>query len=166
MRRVVVVGNAGSGKTYLASTLASRFDLVNVELDGLNWVPGQFNQRRPPEEAIAAVKSASLENRWVIEGVYGWLAAVALPRAENLIWLDIPEEECIANLLGRPIKSGEDEGSRQALVAWCREYRDRRNSSSYVAHRRLFEQFPSRKDLLRSRAEINDFLAANSNVDG
>jgi len=32
----------------------------------------------------------STQPLWIIEGVYGWLAEVALPRATALIWLDLP----------------------------------------------------------------------------
>jgi hypothetical protein len=36
------------------------------------------------------VADATAESKWIIEGVYGWLAELALPRATSLIWLDLP----------------------------------------------------------------------------
>ena len=53
------------------------------------------------DKAVARQKDANLAatKRWVIEGVSGWLAEVAIPRATALIWLDIPWEVCQEGLL-------------------------------------------------------------------
>jgi len=157
-KRIVIFGNSGSGKSWLAAQLARRGNLQTIELDKLYWLQGGFNQRRSPGEATALVKAATADDAWVIEGVFGWLADIALPRAEQLIWLDVPEEECVANLRCRPLKSGEDEQSKEALLQWCREYRERDNSNSSQGHGRLFDGFGSDKLVLTSRVEIGEFL--------
>ncbi len=40
MRRIVVIGTTGSGKTTLAQEVAARMGLPHVELDALHWGPG------------------------------------------------------------------------------------------------------------------------------
>jgi hypothetical protein len=52
--------------------------------------------RREPAVAVDMVRTRAADDAWVIEGVFGWLANGALPRATALIWLDVPVEECIA----------------------------------------------------------------------
>ncbi|MFY9956597.1 hypothetical protein [Bradyrhizobium sp.] len=42
------------------------------------------------DAAKRMVADAAAESKWIIEGVYGWLAELALPRATSLIWLDLP----------------------------------------------------------------------------
>jgi adenylate kinase family enzyme len=158
--RILILGNSGSGKTWLGNKLAQRLKAPVIELDGLHWVPGGFNQRRPPEEAKDAVRNAATLDAWIIEGVFGWLAREALSRTAILVWFIIPEDECIENLKSRPIKSGEDQESRSALLQWCSEYRTRKNANSYLGHLDIYEGFVGEKHLLRTRDEIEGFLSA------
>ena len=157
--RILILGNSGSGKTWLAQTLAHRLQSTAIELDTLHWLPGGFQQRRPPEAAKSAVRDRALAEKWVIEGVFGWLAAEAMPRTQQLIWLVVPEEECVRNLESRPIKSGEDDASRSALFQWCREYRTRQNANAFAGHQGLYDQFMGEKHILASRQEIARFLS-------
>jgi len=157
--RILILGNTGSGKSWLADQLARRFKAPIIELDRLHWLPGGYNQRRAPDEAKADVCKAAALDAWIIEGVFGWLAREALPRTALLVWLVIPEDECVRNLKGRAIKSGEDEASRTALFQWCLEYRTRENANSYAGHLAIYEEFCGGKQLFRSRAEIENFLS-------
>jgi hypothetical protein len=58
----------------------------------------------------------------VIEGVYGWLARVALPSATAFIWLDLPWEECRAGLMERGLRRGLTEADHADLVSWAADY--------------------------------------------
>jgi adenylate kinase family enzyme len=79
--RTVIVGNGGSGKSWLAARLAAAVGASAVDLDEIHWLPGGFNARREPATAVKMVRAKAVEERWVVEGVYGWLANEALPRA-------------------------------------------------------------------------------------
>jgi len=95
----------------------------------------------------------------VIEGVFGWLAREALPRATRLVWLTIPEAECARNLAARPAKAGEDAASRADLVQWCLDYAIRQNANSRAGHLALFTDFPGAKVCLATRDAMAAFLA-------
>lgn len=159
-QRILIIGNSGSGKSWLASRLAAHIRADHVELDALHWEPGGFNQRRAPEAAISAVRVAAACDAWVIEGVFGWLAEEAAPRATLLLWITLPEDQCIVNLQGRSIKSGEDDASRDALLDWCRGYRSRTTSSSYAGHEAIYNRFGGRKQMLETRRDVDRFRAA------
>jgi adenylate kinase family enzyme len=156
--RTVIVGNSGSGKSWLAERLAEGLGTVAIDLDAIHWMLGGYNARRDTDLAKSMVRDQSSKDRWIIEGVYGWLAYEALPSATAFIWLDLPEGECIENIRGRGLRRGGDEASFEALIAWAGEYRTRDNANSFTGHLRLFELFEGRKFRLRSRAEIADFL--------
>ncbi|MEZ0171125.1 AAA family ATPase [Microvirga sp. TS319] len=161
-RRTVIVGNSGSGKSWLAVRLARVVNGAVIDLDAIHWEPGGYGRRRDAEAARAMVREAAAGERWVIEGVYGWLAQEALPRATALIWLDLPEAECMANLRHRGLRGGGDEASFAALIAWAGEYRTRENANSFKAHEVMFDAC-ARNRLrlrLRSREEILGFLAS------
>jgi adenylate kinase family enzyme len=156
--KTVIVGNSGSGKSWLAERLAEGLGTVAIDLDAIHWMPGGYNGRRDPDLAKSMVRDQASKDCWIIEGVYGWLAYEALPSATAFIWLDLPQAECIENIRRRGLRRGGDETSLKALIAWTGEHRIRDNANSFTGHARLFEIFEGKKLHLRSRAEMADFL--------
>jgi adenylate kinase family enzyme len=156
--RTVIVGNGGSGKSWLAERLAAALSTLAVDLDEIRWLPGGFNVRREPAAAIEMVRTKATEDQWVIEGVYGWLANEALPRATSLIWLDVPIEECIANVKARGLRRGGDEAAFMTLIDWVADYAVRTNANSRVAHERAFDAFGGHRTKITSRAEMAALL--------
>ena len=88
-RRTVIIGNGGSGKSWLAEQLSRNLSVPAIDLDVIHWEPGGYNVVREKSLAIEMVRQAAKGPGWVIEGVYGWLARAALPNATALVWLDI-----------------------------------------------------------------------------
>jgi adenylate kinase family enzyme len=158
--RWLILGNSGSGKSWLASKMATKRNIEPLALDEFHWLPGGFNERRAPEEAMRLVREAAAQENWIMEGVFGWLANEAAPRATALLWLQLPEEECVRNLRDRPVKNGETTQSRRHLEQWCLDYRTRENANSYAGHLKIHEAFPCEKHVLASRLQIEDFLSA------
>jgi adenylate kinase family enzyme len=158
LRRVVIVGNAGSGKSWLAEWLARVLSVPAIDLDLIHWLPDGYSAARDQDTAIAMVQDAARADGWVIEGVYGWLAREALPRATALIWLDIDVAECVANLKQRGQRRGADQASFDALLAWAADYRVRDNANSFGGHQRIVATFAGRKLVLRSRGEMAELV--------
>jgi hypothetical protein len=156
--RTVIVGNGGSGKSWLAGRLGAALSAPAVDLDEIHWLPGGFNARREPAAAIEMVQAKAAEDRWVIEGVYGWLANAALPRATSLIWVDVPIEECIANAKARGLRRGGDEDAFAALIAFIGDYATRTNANSRTAHEQAFSAFANNKVRVATRADMAKLL--------
>ncbi|MGA0601959.1 MATE family efflux transporter [Caulobacter sp. KR2-114] len=87
-RRIVVMGGAGAGKSTLARRLGERLGLPVTHLDRLFYGPGWAPVG---EDAFRARVAAALAgDAWVVEGTYHEAAALSLPRADLVIWLDRP----------------------------------------------------------------------------
>lgn len=84
LTRTVIIGNGGSGKSTLAGALARVADVPPVDLDRLHWEDEGYGRKRDVETAKRLTLAEVAKPRWIIEGVYGWLADVALPRASRL----------------------------------------------------------------------------------
>jgi hypothetical protein len=104
------------------------------------------------------VQDAATQPGWVIEGVYGWLAEVAIPRATAMIWLDVPWNVCREGLLARGVRRGGTEAEFAELMVWAEAYWERQSSSSFQGHLRLFESFAGARLRLRGREETGQFL--------
>ncbi|WP_230949054.1 hypothetical protein [Burkholderia diffusa] len=156
--RTIVIGNSGSGKSWLAERVADRSGAAYVDLDLIHWLPGGYGVPRERADAIRLAQLAAEADRWVIEGIYGWLVNEVLANASALVWLCIDEGECVANIRRRGIRRNGSPEAFDALVEWAATYRSRTGSSSYGAHRTIFEQFHGDKETLGSRDAIGEFV--------
>jgi len=84
MRRIVVIGTSGSGKTMLASRIARLRNLAHIELDALHWGPGWT----PRHDFVQSVESALGAQAWVVDGNYGKLRPMIWEAADAIVWLD------------------------------------------------------------------------------
>ena len=84
MRRVVIVGTTGAGKTTLAHPLAVKLGASHIELDALHWRAGWT----PAPDFVAQVECALQAERWVVDGNYSEVQPLILSRADTIIWLD------------------------------------------------------------------------------
>ena len=88
MQRIVVFGASGSGKTTLGRWLAERQALPFTDLDDLHWREGWIEC--PTDEFRAAADAITRGQRWVISGNQSKARDLLWPRADTLVWLDLP----------------------------------------------------------------------------
>ncbi|WP_172724422.1 AAA family ATPase [Neorhizobium tomejilense] len=156
--RVFIIGNGGSGKTWLAEQLAEKLGVPVFHLDDLHWLPN-FSGERPRHERDQLVAEAADGRSWIIEGLYGSILKQVFSRVTTLIWLDVPDEECISNLVQRGQTGGGTAEQFEELLAYTRGYRLRKNHlNSFDAHQWFFDQHPLPKFRLSSRSEMAAFL--------
>lgn len=155
--RTLVIGNSGSGKSWLAERLAGSLGCAWVDLDLLHWEPGGYNVARKRDEVVALARGAASAESWVIEGIYGWIVSDLLPMATSLVWIRLDESECVANIRQRGMRRGASERSFEGLLKWAETYRGRGGSSSYAAHESIYCSFAREKHCLQSREEIKQF---------
>ena len=159
MRRIVIIGNSGSGKSTRASELCAAEGLAHLDLDTLAWLPTTPPQRRPLEASkIDILDFTNTHSGWVIEGCYGDLIKIALPFANHLIFMNLSVAQCIENARKRPwephkypSKKAQDENLNM-LIEWISHYDKRNDTFSYATHRALYDEFTGTKDMITGNA--------------
>lgn len=159
-QRTVIIGNSGSGKSTLAAKIAAAAGAQHICLDEIYWVDQTVLRKRGQAQALELARAISHDPSWVIEGVFGWLVDVVLPRATTLIWLELPWSDCEAGLLERGPVFGADEIEFNGLLSWAHLYGERQSSSSHAGHGRIFEAFSGRKLKLKTREGLEAFGVA------
>jgi hypothetical protein len=89
MARIVVIGNAGGGKSTLARRLAERRGLTHVEIDRLLWQDGWVPA--PEDDYQRRHREIIGQDQWIIDGV-GRQNSIAerIGRATEIILIDMP----------------------------------------------------------------------------
>ncbi len=88
MRRVAIIGNSGAGKSTLGRSLADRLNVPYVELDGIFHQPNW--SKLPPAEFERRVADIAAQPSWILDGSYSAVRHVIWPRADCVVWIDLP----------------------------------------------------------------------------
>jgi adenylate kinase family enzyme len=156
--RTVIIGNSGSGKSTLAEAIASLVRIPVIDLDLLHWEQDGYGAKRNEDVARQMALDVSNQPRWIIEGVFGWLAEVALPKATALVWLDFPWSLCRAGLLARGLRRGATSRDAADLMKWAEAYWSRQTPSSFAGHSKMLNDFSGAKLRLEDREQVAELL--------
>lgn len=163
MSRILIFGNSGSGKTWLASKLSKK-DLKHIALDDIFWLPGGYNQKRSAIEVSQEIKIIKSSPDWIVEGVFGDLLVELIDVTDVVVFLDFCWDECQKALLSRGSESSKQLDKVKAkekfleLIDWASNYTTRKTKSSYMFHKLLYDQFKREKYILSCRNDVNEFL--------
>ncbi|MBC7774990.1 MAG: AAA family ATPase [Phycisphaerae bacterium] len=119
-KRILILGSGGSGKTTFTRKLAAKTQLPVYHLDALHWKPNWT----APNKAAWQYQVADLvqENSWIIDGSYFGTLNLRLPRAELIVFLDMPNWRCIWNILKRRVQYAQFRGKiRPGMPPECPE---------------------------------------------
>lgn len=99
MRRVLVIGSGGSGKSTVAKEIAARTGLPLIHLDQLFWHPGWVPTPDPEWDRVTDELIA--QDAWVMDGNYGRTLPKRLAAADTVVFLDMPRVLCTWRILKR-----------------------------------------------------------------
>lgn len=165
MKKVLVVGSGGSGKTTVAKTLAARAGLPLVHLDRLFWHPGWV--RTPDDEWDRVIGDLVRQDAWVMDGNYGRTLEVRLAAADAVVFLDRSPLVCTWRLVKRrfsyqrqvrpDVAPGCPEHLTWEFMWWVWTYRIRRRPALL---RRLKEVRDTKQVfILQTEIDVEHFLA-------
>lgn len=163
--KIVIIGNSGSGKTWLAKHLANTIQASLIHLDELFWGDNGFEKRRPHEEVSQLIENSFENHSWIVEGVFGSLAERYLPQSDLLIWLDMDWELCKQRLIQRGSESHhmgreQSELGLRKLIDWASTYHTRNDDCSFQVHQAIFLRFNRLSFHLQHENDVVNFLAS------
>ncbi len=166
MRKVLVVGSGGAGKSTFAKRLGQLLDLEVIHLDALYWKAGWVET--PKAEWAETVARLVRREAWVMDGNYSGTFDIRIEACDTLIFLDMPRRVCLWRVLKRLIvyrrrtrpdmAAGCDERLSAEFILWVWNYPKTRRPKVL----KLMRENAARKRMIRlsSPAEAERFLAA------
>ncbi len=168
MRKIIIVGSGGAGKTTLARRLGEATGIEVIHLDSLFWRPNWT--RTPEEEWISKVESLVKCDSWIMDGNFGGTREIRLAACDTIIWLDTPRHVCLYRALKRTVtyhnrtRPDMAEGCNEKLdwefLRWIWEYPSRIP--------RLLEQIKNhsgkRLIVIRSEKDVEALLAEAAEI--
>ena len=106
MKRIMIIGCPGSGKSTFARALAPKTGLPLHHLDMMYWNPDRTT--KPKEEFRAALREIINLPDWIIDGNYGSTLELRMEACDTVIFLDYPPEVCLSGIEERRGKPRSD----------------------------------------------------------
>jgi len=176
VQRIAVIGCIGAGKSTLARQLGLLLDLPVVHLDRLWWDDAAYRitgadtvaaHTMAPDEFRQLQLDLAAGEQWIIDGGYIPDLDTRLPRADTIIFLDLPRHICLWRLIRRhnrrrpdyPDQVREGAGWLLLLVRWIHRYPSQKRPAIEQA---IAEHSDPNSTVirLRHRRNVRDFLTA------
>ncbi|HMS33966.1 MAG TPA: hypothetical protein PKC91_07760 [Ignavibacteria bacterium] len=102
-KRILVIGNSGSGKSTFSKFLGENLNIPVTHLDKIFWKPGWETRNR--EEFDSIIKEIILKDNWIIDGNYTRTLGLRASRAELIYFFDYPVNFCVYRIYKRIFRS-------------------------------------------------------------
>jgi adenylate kinase family enzyme len=102
MKRVLIIGSGGAGKSTLARRLGDATGIEVIHLDKLHWKP---NWTSPPKDEWRGIVAEALKkDEWIMDGNFGGTMEMRMGACDTIIYLDFPRAICLYRAVKRVVK--------------------------------------------------------------
>ncbi|EKE11701.1 MAG: topology modulation protein [uncultured bacterium] len=162
MKKILILGSCGAGKSTLAKKLHEVLGIDIIHLDQHYWKPDWT--RTEKEEWQKKVSDLTSRESWIMDGNYRSTLDIRIPKSDAIVWLDFSPLVCFRRVLKRRLRKNrvdDIEGCRERVtfellkwVLWTFPRINRKEIEEKI------EQIKKEKDIyiLRSDREVNNFL--------
>lgn len=103
MRRVMIIGSNGAGKSTFSFRLAELTGLPLVHIDKIYW-RGCW-EVTPKDEFVRIMEEKVRQEAWIIEGNNLSTLGQRLQYADTVFWFEFPPLLCVINVIKRELKN-------------------------------------------------------------
>ena len=160
-KKVIVLGNNGSGKSYFSKRLAEITGLPLIHLDLLYW---KENWTHPSREEWAEIQRKLVANeQWIIDGMHVSTLEIRFREADAVFFLDIDLKTCLDAIKQREEEKRSDfpsfldknNGKFEDFEHGVIEFEEKRKPRIIELH----NKYPSKDFIVfKTRKEIDDYL--------
>lgn len=86
MKRILVIGNSGAGKSVLAKRLSTCLHLPYFSSDPFYWGPGW--EPASADKVFQQVREVTSRESWILDGNFDEYRELVWKRADCILWLD------------------------------------------------------------------------------
>ena len=106
MKKVIIIGCPGAGKSTFSRTLHNKTDLPLFHLDMLFWNSDKTHVSR--EVFNKRLSGILVQDSWIIDGNYSRTLEMRLEECDTVFLLDFPVDYCLAGVNSRIGKARDD----------------------------------------------------------
>ncbi len=86
MKKILIIGDAGRGKTTFAKKLSEKLNIPKYSLDDFFWEI-KFTKPRGKEKDVEMAREVFEKDEWIVEGGTRRMLILGLPKADQIFYL-------------------------------------------------------------------------------
>lgn len=106
MKRIIVIGCPGSGKSTFSGKLHNITGIRLIHLDMMFWNPDGTTV--PRDSFRASLSEVLRQDTWIIDGDYASTMELRIQRCDTVFFLDYPTQVCLKGIRSRIGKTRSD----------------------------------------------------------
>ena len=99
MKKILIIGSGGSGKSTLSKSLGEKLGIEVFHLDKFYWRSGWV--KPDSDEWIQTVEQLLARDEWIIDGNYGGTLRRRVESCDTIVFLDLSKIVCLWRILKR-----------------------------------------------------------------
>ena len=158
MKKIIILGAAGSGKSTFARALQKKTGLPLFHLDNVWWKADRTHISR--EEFDRRLQEILQGETWIVDGDYSRTYAPRFAACDTIIFLDYDTEVCMRGIVERLGKERSDIPWEESeldpeLVELVQNYRTKNRPEVY----RLMVQYPEKQAIVfQTREQAEEWI--------
>lgn len=165
MKRILVIGSSGAGKSTFSRRLHEATKLKLIHLDQLYWRPNWVEHSK--DEWRKTVEETVKGEEWIMDGNFSGTMEIRMAACDTVIFLDLPRTVCVWRILKRvafykkgsrpDMAEGCDERFDWEFLKWVWDYSNRTKPKVEG----LLKKFQNEKNILRvkSNKDVESFFS-------
>ena len=165
MKRVIIIGPGGAGKSYFSKQLAGITNLPLYHLDNIFWKEDRTHISR--DEFDKKLLEILEKEEWIIDGDYSRTYEIRMKYADTIYFLDFPLEVALAGVESRIGKPRDDIPWKEEIFdpefkQWIMNW----YKNTLPVLRKLLEQYKEIKNIIvfKTREEIDSFIGKSKST--
>ncbi len=171
MKKILVIGSGGAGKSTFARRLSKILDLEVIHLDSLYWQAGWVEMPKPEWKQL--VEELLTRNAWIMDGNYSGTLELRMQACDTIVFLDLAPRLCLWRIFKRLVQyrnqrrpdmaAGCPERFSFEFIAWVWNYRKRTRPKVI----KLLQEHAADKKIfwLRSDTDVARFFESHSSTE-
>lgn len=164
MKKILIIGSGGAGKSTFARRLHAATNVELIHLDKLQWKPNWVET--PKDEWQKTVENLVKKEAWIMDGNYSSTMEIRMAACDTVVFFDLPRTLCVWRAFKRflfyrkgtrpDIGEGCDEKFDPKFLKWIWDFPARTKPRI----EKLLKQFEREKMIIRfrSKQDVENFL--------
>ena len=159
MKKVIVIGCPGSGKSTFSRALHNKIGIPLYYLDMMYWKADKTTVEK--SVFLGRLSDVLAKDEWIIDGNYGSTMELRMASCDTVIFLDYPLDVCLDGIKARRGKPRDDmpwiETEEDAeFIEFVKSYNERQKNQVLE----LLEKYSDKNIIVfKTRAQADDFLS-------
>lgn len=156
--KILILGYAGSGKTYLSDYLSQKYNISVLHLDSIKW----DKEWKPIDDSLVLSQVADFMKKsdWIIDGFYDYLYFdERLEQADKIILLLLPRITCFYRAIKRT-KIRRKNGYKNDMNLWFVKFLlfGCRNKERRKIYSEIFDKYKEKTVVFKSVRQVNEYI--------